>query len=205
MKLISRPRDCNIRTYIECRYDNNLQSLIIEGEPTMDELLEAWLNIEIDFADLCKNNTGELAKKYKSLTKKRAIKVIEFCFTAINGALPLYEEERALNIIKQACTMLKPTGLLLKWQDDPERFANDFERQKSIYDGKVMQLEELEKEIKDVEVANKEPDTIENFYNLLLSVETLLGFKISEGETSLEKFGIMVANYNRVVATQSKN
>ena len=205
MKLISRPRDCNIRTYIECRYDNNLESLIIEGEPSMDELLEAWYNIEIDFADLCKNNTGELAKKYKKLVKKRSLKAIEYYFTAINGALPLYEDDRFLNVIQQACTGLKSTGISLKWHNDPERFANDFERQKSIYDGKVMQLEELEKEIDEVESANREPDTIENFYNLVLSVETLLGFKISESETSLEKFGIMVANYNRVVATQSKN
>lgn len=200
MKLITRAKDCNIRTYRECRYSDNFETLIIEGEPTAEELFEAWQKIYVEYLDLSGVDIPELEKKNKIAEVDLSIKCCNLCFIALEQAVDSnLMEEIGLSFIP----LLKSNGVSVQWNKDVADFKKQLKSAQISYKIKYSRLDELQQELKQIESGDFKPETESDFYRLMNNIETLMNIRISETEMNLARFAVLVKDYVQLISRQS--
>lgn len=184
---------------MQCKYDKQFSGLIIEGKPSKEELKEAFETIETEFNDLCGVFPDELKKTNKVNALIARNKAVELCFFAIDECL-----RRANVPCLDALPRLKKHGVNIVWKEDIEDYKKQVQSAKTRNITKEVELEELTKEIENLHKQTvKSPEfTKKNFYQLIVSVEAVLGVKVPETETNMYKFGVLCSDYYELVKRQ---
>jgi hypothetical protein len=202
VNVISRAADCNIKTYIACKFDNNLTSLVVSGKPTLDELFLAFNNIEMEFCDASGTSVPELGTRKRVMELQCRIKSVELYFVAAEHSFILLGEPA-----QAALDGLRKNGVSLSWPSND--FAKQLKAAQTREKLKHVQLEELLKELEiELTIEKRDRPTHQNnvyhFYSLIHALEAN-GFRINETETSILRLGIMIRDFSKMVERQKRN
>jgi hypothetical protein len=204
MKYVGRAADCSIRIFMACRFDNNLQALVIDGEPPLNELEIAWQTILIEYLDASGNNPEELKHIRPVYAKKCRNRCVELCFLTVNGMLDMFNEP-----FPDALPLLKQNGHNIRWNGDIDDYKKQVKQSAIREITHSVKLDELESELKKFqELQAKTSPSADNeltlFYRLLNSLEAS-GYKIDEDKTNVARFAIMVKDYTAALSRQGTN
>jgi hypothetical protein len=223
MTLISRAADCSIRTFVSCKFDRRFSALIIDGEPTEIELLEAFDSIETEYNDLIGSVPMQLRKMNevnRQILRNEAVKLHMFAISEIVrrifDTVPAYAMmadeadihlARPIAAVQDLIEKLRPFGVKIKWTKDIEQFKKSINKAATLEKTQIVKLKELKSELETVEaqVTTSPKHTRADFAKLKIAVQSMLGYNISEIETNMYDYGIMCNSYLEMVKNQSPN
>jgi len=200
MKLITRAAACNIKTFMACKFDDDFSGLIIEGEPDEADLWSAWEKITVEYLDISGVEIPELEKRNRMHEIDLSIKVCNLCFIGLENALS-YELMDEMG--DEFISLLKQNGVSLRWKGDTNDFKKQMQSAQVQYKIKYVRLEELTKELEQVQADATKPETASDFYRLINNIETLMNIRISETEMHMARFGVLVNDYRSLLSKQS--
>lgn len=204
--IINTAKDCSVRAFMTAAFDSNLRVLIIDGDPTEEELLEAFTTINEEYQDLAGAQQSEgldLLKQVKYLrarleTVYNFIKIHRTCIAEVGE--PFHP----------ALADLKKFGYRLKWdKDSPDvlQFLRDLEaiqrkekRTEAELLNKMRALEVIEQRSKGRKDASPKQQRI-GFVSLLNSLGKY-GFQIDKDKTSMEELALMTKDYTANMEAQ---
>ncbi len=201
-KIIDTAKDCSVKTFINCMFEKKYDDLVLDGEFTADEKQQAWQSIYTEFIDIC----GMVESMEFDLLK--SIFYLDCRVKKIN--LLLYIQRLSIEKIGEPCTgafeNIKMYGHRLFWdKNQPDILAfnkklNEIEGKEKKYQ---IELEAKTKEFFDLKKkqANGEVPMQQKRRDFIRSINNLqkFGFVIDQEKTSIEAFGIMVADYNDAI------
>jgi hypothetical protein len=186
---------------MSARFDDKLNVLVIEGEPTNKQLLKALEDIETEFNDLTGNKPDELKKIDEINALNARNRAVEGWFFCLDEVL-----RRANAPYLDILPRLRTKGIRISWNGDIENFKQQIESAKIRDISKQVELEELSKKLEKTQsLSTSSPKfTKKNFQQLINSVQSL-GFKISKDETDMFAFGTMCFDYFELSRKQGTN
>lgn len=164
--------------YISAKVDGILQALVIEGNPSPEELTKAWLNIEIECIDL----VGTVEQKAE-LKLKRDIDILQadlaICEVCIYQLSHAYHPdfEMYLNNILKANIKLDP--------EDPDKYhallKNCWNRSRGVkinLDLKVIEFNAIKEKLE--KQGKGQPYTREYFATMLITLSDFAQYQIQD-------------------------
>lgn len=197
-EIINTAKDCSIRAYMAAGFDDNLKVLIISGEPSDQELLEAFEAIHEEYMELSgSGSSGDyiLIKQVKYLRARlesiyNFIKIHRTCIAEIGE--PFHP----------AIADLKKLGHKLNW--DPEKpdvakFLKDLDaikrkerRTESELMNKLRALEVLQEREKGQHRSQQQQRIA---FVAMVNNLGKAGYRIDKDKTSMEELGLMTRDY----------
>jgi hypothetical protein len=166
--------------FLDVYIDENINSLIISGKPTTQELLEAWSNIHEEYVDLMGDNN----QKYYLQLSKEAM-VLKAKIALVESSIYLLSE---MYVKKIADRLVKMLGGSFKFDfKNKKSYQKDIQglinRSKSLhieYKLKQSQVETLEQEQKG------EQPTRESFIVIFINLRAYYKYHVPNNITVLE-------------------
>jgi len=200
-KIINSAAECTVRAFMKCAFSDDLTSLIISGEPSKEELHDAWMMIYTEYVDLSgiiQTQEFELMKSIFYLDCR--VKKIQLLVHIQNESI----EKIGVPCVA-AFDRIKLYGHRLIW--DPEhpdlkafktRLLNiqSLEKRYAIeLDCKIRELMTLKKKQVDMEEPGiqKRKEFIRALNNLEKS-----GYRIDRDKTTVEDLALMIADINEL-------
>jgi|GEM_PF-1041683 len=178
--------DLPLSRYISAKVDGNLQALVIEGNPTPNDLEKAWLNIEMECIDL----VGTVEQKAE-LKLKKDIDIMQanllICEVCIQQLSLSYHPdfEMYLNNILKANIKLDPT--------DPVKYhallKNCWNRSRGIkinLDLKVIEYNAVAEKLQ--KQGEGQPYTREYFATMLITLSDFAQYQVQDTITVFEYY-----------------
>lgn len=207
-KIINNAKDCSVRKYIQSVFEERLEVLIIEGEPTKGQLLNALENIQTEYIDLSnQNNSNEsiLVKTINAL--KLRISIIKF-YIQIHRDCILFVGEP----YHPAINDLKKFGHKLFWDKENPNIISFLEQLNKIESKEKRTDSELSLKLKEYTVL-KSKEKKENVsvrdarISFLKAMNNLgkFGYSIDKDKTTVEEFALMVREYADTIEAEKKS
>jgi len=209
---INRAADCTVEQFIACKFDNNIKALVLTGEPTEQQLAEAWDNIETEFIDL----SGTMIKE---LDIMKQIKVLECDIQAINCFLFVQEEwvkQFGMPHMENMAVLNKDYRAGLKWdvtRPDPNAFIKQLQNFKVSVSNKTVKLKEKQKELDKLKAEQIKKPTVNNSKKVFLSTMNEIGkfngYHLDKKKIMVDEYAVMINDYTehckRLEESMSKN
>ena len=195
---VNRAADCNIEQFMACNFDNNLKALAITGEPTQQQLEEAWETIYTEYIDLSGTMIEELDLMKQAKVLECDIQAMH-CFLFVQEQMiqqfgkPHLENMEMLN---------KEYNARLKWDEekpDKEAFKKQLLQLRTNQSTKVVRLAEKNKQLEAFRKKQKKTPTVNNSRKVFVSTIIELGkfgYHIDKKKTSVEELAVMINNYS---------
>lgn len=211
VRLISKASDCNIRTFIACLFDNDLQTLVIEGVVPIDILQATWNAIYMEYVDMSGADIPELSSIKSIYALQCRMKQVELLFIAATDCcrfIGVPGGEEIADILTETIERLKTCGIKLQWKNNQTDFFQQIQKAKTRDKVNYVRLEKLIKELEiEREIERKKRPTSNNdvtlFYSMLNSLEAE-GFRIDEEKTSVARLAIMINDQRKRIERQQR-
>jgi len=194
---VDRAADCNVAQFMSCKFDNKYETLAVTGEPTLQQLADAWEKIHTEFIDLSGTEIEEL-----SIMKQ--IKALECDIQSMNIFLFVQEEYIRLFKMPHAENLktLAECGHKLQWNPeapDPEGFLKQLQKVRVKESRKTALLDLRNKELADFRKTQNSKKTINNSRSEFIRLLNDLGkegYQIDKSKTTVEELAIMIKDFN---------
>lgn len=186
--------DCTVAQFMACKFENKYDVLAISGEPSLEQLSEAWEKIHVEFIDLSETLIPEV-----SLLKQ--IKVLECDIEMINCIVFVLEESvtRLGYPLEKAVNMIAQNGHHPKWNNDVDDYLKQCKKIRSKESKNISLLAIKNKELEDYRKAEAAKKTINNSRSEFIRVMNDLrrfGYPIDKDKTTAEELAIMIKTFN---------
>ncbi|MCW3108481.1 MAG: hypothetical protein JWQ09_2987 [Segetibacter sp.] len=203
-RLIDSAKICTIAAYMSCMFDNDFKSLILEGDPTEDEIQEAWENINLEYLELSSGgNTAEVTAIKEVEEIKIKLETFEIYLLLQHRSMSLlgYPFFRGIKVLGDR------VDFPLKWNGEREDFIKQLKkvevRSKSLklkLQIAESRLEAIRQVSKDKE-KNKSSDSRksklrEGFITILVTLPTS-GYVIDRNKTTMEDLAVMIKQFTK--------
>ena len=210
--------DLPLRHFISCAVDGNLSALTIEGFPDESELIQAWVNIQQQYADAI----GDLEQRlfwdlYKEVSQLHIDMVaVNTCCEQLSEwhnalcDLPLSQPEQAAILIylSELKDSLNKT-LNSTFELDPTKESFHDEIKKALRKGKAFHLLYNIKNANLDEMKKKfeggEKPTKEYYMSILMTLSKNEGYKLTIDTETVFEFCERIRRFNKSNQWQSKN
>lgn len=199
-------RDCSelplSPNFEDCICDSNLQSLIISGNPTEDELQQKWFDIYCEFIDLSDSTDAKLVKRIilqiNVLTARLAR--IQTCVNTIvllSGYWPLAKiNAEAMQTYKTCIDSLRSLGFRYAYDPEKKSFQKDIELTRSRSIEWEIQLELRDAEYQSYLQKNKgEPISRVYFTQAVVRMSAYYKYRIDKRSLTVAEFFAMKKDY----------
>lgn len=194
---VDRAADCNVAQFMSCKFDGKYETLVVTGEPTLQQLADAWENIHTEFIDLSGTEIEEL-----SIMKQ--IKALECDIQSMN--IFLFVQEEYIRLFKTPhfdnLKTLAECGHKLQWNPeapDPEGFLKQLQKVRVKESKKTALLDLRNKELADFRKTQESKKTINNSRSEFIRLMNDLGkegYQIDKSKTTVEELAIMIKDFN---------
>lgn len=212
--IISTFGDCTIKVFIKCRFDKDYSGLIVSGNPSQEELFNAFDNINSQFLDLSGTEIAEI-ELLKSIHELNCrIESAKAFFTLQHIWLYHFDEPPAPAVT--AMIELGKYGYKLEWNGDKDLFKSQLAKYEAKEKKNIVRLDGLQKQLDNFHKAEEEAETnpavkktIRNsrteFIRLITELQKF-GYTINREVTTMEELAIMYKEYHDYIkSAQSKN
>lgn len=196
--IITKARDCNVKQFMACLFDNDLTVLIVAGIATKEQLQDAFDAIFTEFID----KSG--ATKTQELQLMKTIQSLSIRNNVIASAI--YVTRISLQVLKEpnekAFSILSNYGHKLYWNEekpDPEAMLKrlvEIEAKEARYQielkNKVADLEKLHKQ---AETGQFKPKRQRKEFIKQKNALMKFGFPVDMDKTNMEEYAYMVEDY----------
>lgn len=198
VRLLRSLSECPIVVFKKALCTGDLSLLIVSGEPSDAQLLEAWNEIYFDYAAVLKSDSSDytfnMAKDIGLL--KQHIAYVEWAvlFLRLKYVPEVVEELQAIGYFD------------LEYSEDPAEWERRLNRVISLAKTKVHDLENLER---DYERLNKTSEgksvTEEEFNQTVLELARFQGYRIDQVSTMMDEYVSIYNNFLRDIKIKSKH
>lgn len=189
-------KDLPLYRYVDCKVNGNRSALIIAGEPSKQQLAEAWYDIEYEYADAQKN--AEYIN-YLNLQKETTLlegdyHKIQMCAQMLeavygiyfNRSHPNYEDaKKSFDFFSKEISVLTDSNYDFNDQSNYhkniKRCINRSKGTKIQWDIKLQQLAIVQRKF-----AEDKPVDEEYYASLLISISDHCGYQLTDRITVLE-------------------
>jgi hypothetical protein len=189
-------RDCSKLTldrFLDCLFDDDLGVLIIAGNPTKDELHEAWNKIYLEYCTLMQDKTyNELFEKSKEIITLQAK------ISLVNGIV----QHLCLSYSEELVKMLDRIGLRSKIlpEDDGEVLEKKLASVVSRGKKWITQLDIQQGELQKLRKKNENGKGGREYFDDTMSIlSKFMGYHVRESEISVSRFCRDVNRMNEVL------
>lgn len=201
-KIISRAADCNVGKFMQCQYDQEYSVLIVSGEPTPEQLFEAWDKIITEFIDA--------SGQFKEMEEMELLRRKEYLENR-NMAIEMTIMAQRVSVDKLGMPMiddfevLEMNGYRPRWNGDKNKFLlqlDGFAASEASFNSEYISVcKEIEDYYKELEKSNGKKLILSRI-KFLQMVNTLekFGYRVDFETTSSERFAIMISDYKEFCA-----
>ena len=204
-KLISRAAECSIRIFMACKFDNNLEKLILES--TADdfkktELTEAWDKILAEYIDLSGDSPVEVEMMKGVVYLQARNKSIELAIWMQHESItklghPMFE----------GFQLFKKKGYKLIWNSDKDYFIQQLDSIKAREARFHAELDKKRKDLSDFRDKQKQGPEQEasraTFISMLNELQRF-GYPIDKDKTTAEDLAVMIYDYSKLAKESIK-
>lgn len=188
-KLYQSCQKCPLDVFLDCLYDDMLEGLIIEGDPPVNEIQNAWNKLHAEYSGLMMSG-----KHSKEMELVQEVNTINAKLVLIDGIIQhliiSYDKELVdiLNALLLKCDLL---------EDDPLNIAHKKLKGVAIRAKKlVAQLQLKENELKKIQESSKGETGREYYSKTLLILSKENGYAMRENDITVYQFIIAVNMLN---------
>lgn len=177
-----------LNLFIQCIIDGNIKALIISGDPTDDQLYEAWAGIYYEYVDLNANNE----QLYFGILKKE-IAILNWTILTVEQSLYFYTIEPR----KELVDIIVDNGFEFTFlPEDPQININEAMLITNQLSPMKMRLKMKQQELKDY-TENRENDHVDaqHFNKMLLRLGKYQGYSIKAKDISVAEYVGMIHYY----------
>lgn len=180
--------------------NNNLNALVISGEPTADQLQDAWNEILFEYASLFKTEESEYVFSLRKEIELLKLHITTVDYSVYTLQLHFFDNGSTDNdIINQ---LVELGYEVTADTSDPVAYINQLKRCVSLCKTNVFDLEQLEKEYERAQkTTGGKKITEEDFDANIVMVSKYMHYPIDEDTVTIYKFTVMFNNFlaeNRV-------
>ena len=196
-RLLRTLSECPIAVFKKALCTGDLSLLIVSGDPTDAQLLEAWNEIYFDYAAVLKSDNSDytfnLAKDIGLLKHHLAYVEWAVLFLRLKYEPEVVEELQTIGYFD------------LEYSEDPAEWERRLNRVISLAKTKVHDLENLER---DYERLNKTTEgksvTEEEFNQTVLELARFQGYRIDQLTTMMDEYVSIFNNFLQDIKIKSK-
>jgi hypothetical protein len=189
MKLHDSCSTLLLSAYIQCQVTGDLSSLIIEGEPTKEQLQDAWRNICREFFDLSEDKQVSYEVNLLAQIEELNIKIITI--QQIVEVLQGYE-------IPQLIEILRSFGYNFPFNcDNEEQYLADLKRVLNRAKKLVIELNEKQSQLNTIQ-KSKEPSqevTIKYYDKILAILSQHMKYHMDENVITVSRYAAALNLY----------
>jgi hypothetical protein len=187
--LIQRCKNLSLNKFLDAYCNNDLSVLIISGEPTADELKDAWDGILFEYSSLIKNGDADYLLK---LSKNISVLGFEIFYT--EAAADLLKVHYDKDVVDYLITELGYFGDFNPEQT--ESYQKDINVMLSLVKGKKQDLEELKAEYERLNnVAEGKKQSEEEFELVIASLGKYAGYRLDKDAVMVSEFASVFTLY----------
>ena len=198
IRLLRTLSECPIAVFKKALCSGDLSLLIVSGEPTEEQLLDAWNDIYFDYAAVLKSDSSDytfkLAKDIGLL--KHHLYYVEWAvlFLRLKYEPEVVEELQAIGYFD------------LEYSEDQAEWERRLNRVISLAKTKVHDLEMLEKDYERISKTSEgKPVTEEQFNQTVLELARFQGYRIDQVTTMMDEYVSIYNNFLNDVKIKSKH
>lgn len=189
--------ECPIAVFKKALCAGDLSLLIISGQPTDAELLEAWNEIYFDYAAVLKSDNSDytfnLAKDIGLLKHHLAYVEWAVLFLRLRYEPEVVEELQAIGYFD------------LEYSEDPAEWERRLKRVISLAKTKVHDLENLEKDYERISKTSEGKSVTEDEFNqTVLELARFQGYRIDQVTTMMDEYVSIFNNFLQDIKIKSK-
>lgn len=188
-KLHHSCKTLNVNGFKECYCNHDYSYLIIKGNPTQEDLINAWNEIVFEYGGMIKTENSEyifdLQKRIAELTQHIAY---------VDNALILLQQRFSQSAIDELISL----GYDGIYQfDDHVQYVKQLNRVRSLCKTRVMDLQDLQEEYKKYNLSseNSSSQTEEDFEEWVAQLGRFMHFRINQHETTVTEFAGIINAY----------
>lgn len=209
--LIKSASDCSVNKFMACRFENNLEVLIVSGTPLGQELFEAWENIHDTYLDLSGTPIPELTilKQIAKLQSRNEavhtyLNLTVQCIQMLGEPFPEILERDLHGSLKQ-------NGINLTWRNDVEDFSNQLRQAQANETRFATALKAKEKDLADLRDKQKDSsfnqshNSRADFIRFLNNLQRPpFSYRLDKDTTSVEELAMMARDYFKYLEESAK-
>ena len=205
----SKASECNILQFMACKFDGNFKVLTISGEPSDEQLIKAWDDINTEYLDLSGTFIPELSKMKEIKTLECRNQSVHVVLQVLNQSVALLENpvfnnmhDEIIETMIEALPVLEKNARKLNWNNDIPDFKQQLHRAET---GEKRYLQEYNKKLKELEDFRTEqskaktPSNNRTEFIRLLNELQKFGYRIDKPTTTAEELAIMVKDYTETI------
>lgn len=195
-KLYQSCQKCPLDVFLDCVYDDMLEGLIIEGEPPVEEIQNAWNKLHAEYSALTMSGNHS-----KELELIREINTINGKLVLVDGIIQhlliCFNQELVdiLNAMLLKCDLTENDSL----QVTHKKLTGIAIRTKKL----VAQLQLKENDLKKIQESSKGETGREYYSKTLLILSKENGYAMRENDITVYQFVIAVNMLNEKIANQA--
>jgi Zn-dependent M32 family carboxypeptidase len=189
--------DLPLNLFIRCVVDHDLQALIIYGDPSVEDVAEAWANIYAEYLDLNEDNEGKYLLNLQKEIWLLNQNIIEV--KSVVQLLRLMYHEELVAILRY-----KNYDQALDFEDR-DAYVRDLMVIENSLAAEILQKEIKEQEVTDY-VRSRGNDTLERKYfnKMLIRISKHMGYGVKAKETTVTEFVNMINDLLQVVESKKQ-
>ena len=197
VRLLRSLSECPVAVFKKALCHGDLSLLIVSGQPTDAQLLEAWNEIYFDYAAVLKSDNSDY-----TFNLAKDIGLLRHHLAYVEWAVLLLRLRYEPAVVEE----LQTIGYFdLEYSEDPAEWQRRLNRVVSLAKTKVHDLEMLEK---DYERLNKTSEgksvTEEEFNQTVLELARFQGYRIDQVTTMMDEYVSIFNNFLQDIKLKSK-
>lgn len=198
IRLLRTLSECPIAVFKKALCTGDLSLLIVAGEPSEAQLLEAWNEIYFDYAAVLKSDNSDytfnLAKEIGLLKHHLAYVEWAVLFLRLKYEPEVVEELQTIGYFD------------LEYSEDPAEWQRRLNRVISLAKTKVHDLENLERDYERLHKTSEGKSVTEDEFNqTVLELARFQGYRIDQVTTMMDEYVSIYNNFLRDIKIKSKH
>lgn len=196
-RLIRTLSECPIAVFKKALCAGDLSLLIISGQPTDAELMEAWNDIYFDYAAVLKSDNSDY-----TFNLAKDIGLLKHHLAYVEWAVLFLRLKYDQDVVEE----LKTIGYFdLEFSEDPEEWQRRLNRVISLAKIKVHDLEMLEKDYERISKTSEgKPVTEDDFNQTVLELARFQGYRIDQVATMMDEYVSIFNNFLNDIKLKSR-
>ena len=193
MKLLSRCSETTMGQFRQCLEHNNISALIVEGEPTAEQLAEAWASLFLEYCDL--SEAHEATHRVRLWAEIEALKIkLNICqsWVDIISFMPSTEINKALWIVGYEFELDK---------NKPAQYKEDIARINAELRSLRLDIKIKEAEYSAIEKSPNSSDTIDvkYFSTIYTRINNYYKYNAVNDQTKVEMYCALLREFVGVI------